>query len=178
MSWIGATVQEIIEEIVATQAGYQVQASNGVVHVSSTEIAPEQNFLLIKINEFAVRQEVLPLAMRDLHNLVTLTVSPPRIQGNTGITGSMSSLGFNLDEPKLDLQLEHASVEEILDSLTKVSPSKIWIATFEDSFILTSGGFRRTMSLWTDSPVPDKEQPVWDMFRWGQPTPLNGLRQK
>jgi hypothetical protein len=175
LSWSGATVQEIIEEIVATQAGYQVQVSNGIVHVSPTEITPKQNFLLINIDAFAVPHQVLPLAMRNLHDRVTKIVSPPKPQTYGGSGGSLAS---NPDEPQIDLHFDHASVEEILDSLAKISLRKIWIVTFDDSFILTAGGFRRTMSLWSDSPAPESEQPVWDMFSWEKPIPTRALRDK
>lgn len=152
-----------------------MQVSNGIVHVSPTEITPEQNFLLIKIDEFVVQHQVLPLAMRNLHELVKMAISPPKPHANVGSGGS---LGGNTDEPQFDLQIEHASVEEILDSLAKASQRKIWIATFDDSFILTASGFRRTMSLWSDSPVPESEQPVWDMFGWDRPIPTKALRDR
>ena len=173
-SWVGATVQEIIEEIVATQYGYQLHISNGVAHVSSAEILPEQNVLRIRVGKFAVHHEVLPLATRSLQELVRTAVSPSK---DTANIGRGSSLAANADEAKIDLQqLENTTVEEILDSLVAVSDSKIWIVTFEDNFILSSGGFRRTLSLWSDSSVPDTEQPVWDMFRWGRPIPARPLR--
>jgi hypothetical protein len=175
-SWVGATVQEIIEEIVVTQYGYQLRISNGVVHVSSADIPPDQNFLRIRIGKFAVHHEVLPVATRSLQDLLRTTISPPKGSANIG---RGSSLGTNTDEAKIDLQqVENTTVEEILDSLVAVSDSKIWIVTFEDSFILSSGGFRRTSSLWSGSSVPDTEQPVWDMFRWRRPIPTRALRDK
>jgi len=130
LSWVGASVQEIIEEIAATQAGYQVRVSNGVVHISSPEIPPKQNFLLVRINKFAANHQPLPYAMRNLQDLVRLTVAPPSNQHSD--LGQGSSTASNTDEPKIDLELDHASVEEILDSLLKVSARKVWIATFEE----------------------------------------------
>jgi hypothetical protein len=174
-SWVGATVQEIVQEVVTTQFGYRLEVGNGIVRVFPSEIPSNQNFLNVRINQFAVHREVLPVATRELKNQVRMTVSPPKDQSNVG-TGS--SLAANTDEPIIDFQSDHSTVEEILNSLISISDRKIWIVTFEDSFILTSTGLRRTLSLWSDLPVPDDEQPVWDMFRWGAPIPTKALGGK
>jgi len=36
---------------------------------------------------------------------------------------------------------------------------------------LTTTGFRRTMTLWNNAPVPGSEQPLWDVFSWDEPLP-------
>jgi hypothetical protein len=172
-SWVGATVQEIIQEVVATQFGYQLEVDGGIVRISPSEIPSNQNFLNVRISQFAVQDEVLPVATRELKSKVRMTISPPKGRSNTG-TGS--SLAANTDEPKINLQSNDKTVEEILNQMISVSDRKLWIVTFEDSFILTSTGLRRTLSLWTGLPVPDDEQPVWDMFRWGTPLPTEALR--
>jgi len=173
-SWVGATVQEILDEIVATQSGYKIDVSNGVLRVTSTDIPPAQNFLRVRINQFDVQNGFLPVASRDLQNQVRVETNPHKAQ--TILAGSGSSQAVNMDEPRIDLQLKSTTVEEILNSLVLVSDRKVWVATFEDSFILTSSGFRQTISLWSEVPVPDDEQPVWDMFRWGEAIPTKGLR--
>jgi hypothetical protein len=77
-----------------------------------------------------------------------------------------SSGAGNLDEPKLDLRFSNAEVEEILDAVAIGSASNIWIVTFSESLALTPTGFRRTVTIWNGSFVPDDQQPVWDRFRW------------
>jgi hypothetical protein len=171
LSWNGATPERVIRDIAESQAGYDVSVSDGVVHVFSTEISPEQNFLLLRIDEFNVPSEAAPLAKLDLQQLVRRTITRPTSQGG----GSAGSLASNTDEPIINLQFRRSTVADILDALAKSSLDKIWIATFEDSFILTSGGFRRTNSLWSDSPVPDGQQPIWDTLRWGQAFPVKQL---
>jgi hypothetical protein len=173
-SWVGATVQEMLDEVVATQYGYRLVVHDGVVRVTSTEIPSSQNFLSVRINQFSVHGEVLPLISRDLQNQVRTTTTPPKVRAAAGGIGS--SLAASPDESKIDLDLKNATVEDILDSLISNSDRKIWIVTFEDSFILTETGFRRALSLWSDTRVPDHEQPVWDLFRWGIPIPTKALR--
>jgi hypothetical protein len=93
-----------------------------------------------------------------LHNLIT----PARFAGfSVGATG----------DSKVKIDLSNLSVEDALDALAINSNRKIWIVTFSDDTNLTPRGFRRTRSLFTDVPVPDKEQPVWHFLRWDDPLP-------
>jgi hypothetical protein len=87
-------------------------------------------------------------------------------------------LGINLGEPEITVKLENTSVEGVLDSLVTASARKIVIVSFLDSFILTPTGFRRTETLWNYNPVPDDQQPVWDMLHWKEPIPSAVLRRK
>lgn len=167
LSWGDVTVREILETIAKTQPGYEVAVSNGVVQVFTTNISPKQNFLLLRVRSFEVHQEVVQMAERELRSLVMLKVVPPK----EGAGGVGRSLATNVDEPTIDVQLNDASVQDILDSLATVSTKKIWIVTFVDSSALTATGFRRTLTLWNNSPVPDEEQPVWNMFRWDEAIP-------
>jgi hypothetical protein len=173
LSWSDSTVQEIIEAITQTQPAYHVEVDNGIVHVFSDEIVPSQNFLFLEIPRFEVRNQAIEMASVNLRQLVKLTVSPPEpIWGGTG-----GSVFGNTDEPKLNLQLSNATVERILDTLAIASASNIWIVTFSNGLVLTPTGFRRTESLWSNSPIAENEQPVWDRVRWGDPTP-SGLHKE
>ncbi len=159
-AWKDATVREIIEAIAKTQPGYQVQVTNGVVHVSPPGLIPgRENFLKLKIEAFEVRNDYVEVASWKLHTLVT------PIRGSYQI-----SIGATGDS-KVDVELKNSTVEEALDALVVASNRKIWIMTFSDDTGLTARGFRRTRSLWTDAPFPDEEQPVWHLQRWGDPMP-------
>jgi hypothetical protein len=59
----------------------------------------------------------------------------------------------------------------VLDALALLSDKKIWIVTFTRNPELTVTGFRRAVSLWNFSPIPDDKQPVWDILRWDEPVP-------
>jgi hypothetical protein len=172
LHWNTATVEEIIETIAHTQPGYEVRVSDGVVHISLTEIPREQNFLFVNIGSFEAHREVVEMAERRLRNTVKLTTAPAKPGPRVGIGGSLAT---NVDAQTISVQLHDANVRDALDSLATVSTKKIWVVTFADSLALTATGFRRTLTLWNSLPVPDDEQPVWNMFRWDEPVPGAGL---
>jgi len=165
------TLREILDAITRTQPGYEVRVGNGVVHVFSLNIPSNQNFLHLKVKRFEAHHDVVDMAERRLRNLVQSNVGRPQLGGG----GRGGSLAANVGETTVDLQLEGVTVETVLDSLATASTKKIWVVTFVDSFIPTATGFRRTLTLWNKAPLPDDEQPVWDMFHWGDPIPSEGL---
>src|ERR1700730_13791112 len=117
-AWKNATVREIIEAIARTQPGFQVRVKNGVVHVSPLGLIPDrENFLNMKIRAFEVHNEYIEVASFKLHKLM----APPRFAGfSVGATG----------DSKVSVELEDATVENILDALAVASNRKIWIVTF------------------------------------------------
>jgi hypothetical protein len=163
-TWKGASLQEIIEWITNTQPGYQVSVSDGVVHILSSNVPSNQNFLFLKIDKFAAHQDTLEVASANLRKLVKRIVSPPPPQLQTGGTGG--SIFGKAGEAPVDLQVNNATVEQILDSLAKASTDSLWVVTFSDNLILTPTGYRRTSQLRNKTPIPEDEQPVWDYFRW------------
>jgi hypothetical protein len=160
LAWKKATVQEIIEAIVKKHFGYQVQVKNGVVHVSPSALIPDrENFLKLKIEAFKVHNTEIEVASWKLRSF--LMVRKGNYQISIGSTG----------DSQVSLVLENSTVEDILDGLVAASNRKIWVVAFSDDTGLTPRGFRRTRSLWTDKPIPDAEQPVWQLMRWGDPMP-------
>jgi hypothetical protein len=63
--------------------------------------------------------------------------------------------------------MSNVTVEDALNRLVTISVRPIWIVTFTDDTHLTGSGFRRAATLFSKSPVPDDQQPVWDLFHWG-----------
>src|ERR1700728_703712 len=165
---VDATVRKILQRVVETQPGYEMRISNGVVHIVATAVSPNENFLLLKIKSFNVRNELVESAQQRLRELVRASVVLPKAGGG-GVVGSLIS---NVREPKIDVNMTDANVEDVLDALAISSPMKIWVVTFAESVSLTPTGFRRTESLRDSDPVSDGEQPVWQTFRWGAPDPL------
>jgi len=177
LSWKDATVRDVLQAIVKTQPGFKMLVGTSVVHVSSPDLVPDrENPLRLNINAFEVHNVPVEFASRELHNVVKRTISPPRPQqGAGGVAGS----GFsNIDDPKISAHVKNASVEDALDALARSSVRKIWIVTFSDSPSLTPTGFRRTLTLWNDLPIPDDDQPVWDLLHWGDAIPTAVLGNK
>jgi hypothetical protein len=174
LHWKEATVEKILATVVQTQPGYEMQISNGVVHISSTTISPEQNFLLLRIRTFVAHHEVVQMAQRELRLLVQSTVAPPKA-GRGGIAGSLIT---NVGEPKIDIDHNDATVQDILDAIATASAKKIWVVTFSADRVPTVTGFRRTLTLWNNYPIPDEQQPLWDMFGWDESIPSARLAQQ
>jgi hypothetical protein len=176
-SWQHATVREAIRAIVKSQPGYQMEVKLGIVHIYPSKlIRDRQNILKIKIRDFEVHDEFADVASRKLHELVKLIVYRPKPQrGPGGIAGSGAA---TLDTPRISLRLQNATVEDVLDALVAASGRKIWIVTLPDDATLTATGYRRTRSLWSKFPIPDDEQPVWDLFHWGDALPADALGKR
>jgi hypothetical protein len=175
-SWKNATIADMIEAIAKTQPGYEVRTIHGVVHVYPKLIPRQQDFLTIKIPDFNAENEPVELLWNKLRDLAKMTVSPAPMQPSVG--GTAGSQFFDAGEPKIQFHLANVTVQDVLDRLAGDSARKIWVVTFTDDPTLTPTGFRRTLSLWSPSRLADKEQPVWDMFHWGDAVPSTGLRAK
>ncbi len=178
LSFKDATVGQVLQAIANGQPGAKIAIERGIVHVFAPELIPDrENPLKVNINEFEVHNMPAELASRQLHETVKRTLSLPKPQQGFGRGGGVAGTGFsNIDDPSISLTLKNATVEDVLDALALASARKIWVVTFSDARTLTAAGYRRTLGLWTGSPVPDDEQPVWDMFHWGDeiPSPLLG----
>ena len=172
-SLANGTVEEMFQAVLATQSGYRMITSNGVVRVIATTIPPDQNFLLLKVRSFEVRQELVEMAQQQLRNVVQATVVPPK-PGGGGLAGSLIS---NVGEARIDVRVTDATVEDVMNALAIASVKKVWVVTFTESPALTATGFRQTTTLRNSSPVPDDEQPVWETFRWDEPTNALDIKQ-
>jgi hypothetical protein len=165
LSWHDTSVINIVEVIVHSQPGYEVRVDGSILHVTSTAIPRGQDFLNLTVHSFDVQEQVVQIAERQLRSAIAATVAPQKVGGILG------SLATSPNEPSITIKREDASVREILDSLISVSRKKIWVVTFVDSATSTTTGFDRTMTLWNHAPVPDSEQPLWDLFSWDEPLP-------
>jgi len=155
--WKEATVLQIIEAIAKTQPGYQVQVADGVVHVVYLGGIPDtENFLRLQVKSLRVDNDLAEIASWKLHNLIS-----PRHYAGFSTAASM--------DPKIKLDLKDCTVEQALDALVLASKRKIWVVTFARDGSVTPKGLRRTLSLWSDKPAPDQDQPVWDLLHWGDP---------
>jgi hypothetical protein len=165
LSWTDATVEQVVQDIVHTQRGYEIDVRNAVLHVRPRGLIPQrENFLRLRISRFGVENEVAEAASRQLVDLVNLQVAPPKPlpAGQSG--GGMGfSQGVEVDDPQISISLAHVTVEDALDAISLVSPFKVWIVTFAPARNLTPTGFRRTMS-----PITAESHPYWELLQWGR----------
>jgi hypothetical protein len=167
LTWKSATVQEVLQDVVKTQADYKMQVVGGVLRISTRDIVTDrENPLKLKIQAFDVQSAPVEVASRKLHAVIKEIIYPA-VPGQVRRGGIAGSGAANLDDPSISVRLLNATLEDILDALALVSARKIWIVTFVDDPSRTPSGFRRTGTLWNNLPVPDSDQPVWDMLHWG-----------
>lgn len=174
--WKRTSVVHVLETVVRSAPGYKLEVKNGVANIAPDDLNPEQNFLNIRVDRFSVQNVVAETASHRLRDVARLRVSPNLISPGRLLGGMGYSQASRTDEPKITVSLENASVRTILDTLLLDSTRKIWIVTFPSDTALTKGGFRRTSKLGNTNSIADDEQPVWELFRWGErlPSPHEG----
>jgi len=171
LSWRNASVEEMLDKLVKSQAGYEFHVADGVVHVSSLgEKSDPQNFLNLNVEKFEIHDQVVEVASHRLRDLVRLRVASPSGEGQLP-KGVAYSQATNVSDPRFSLVLANVNVSQVLDNLIAASDRKIWVVTFVSDNAMSATGYRRTATLWNDATVPDAEQPVWDMFRWNDRSP-------
>lgn len=163
------TVQDIIQALVKTQPEYTMTAKGGLVHVFARGVVPDrENFLTLKVPEFEVHNQVVELAERRLGDIIRAAVSPPKPVAGGMRGGTIGSLLVEVGDPSLTLKLQGVAAEDVLDALTLASGRGVWLVTFAPAGQLTLTGFRRTVSPVSGHAVPDPEQPVWELLKWGR----------
>ena len=170
ISWGDATVEQIVQDIVRVQAGYEVDVRNAVVHVRPRgTISDKENFLKLRISRFDVQNQVAETASKRLGMLVNLEVNAPKPPAAGQVKGGvLFEQGVEVGDPRISISLKDVTVEGVLDSISLASPFKVWLVTFDVDNSLTPGGFRRTVSPVTGKAVPDEYQPVWELLKWGR----------
>lgn|SRR5208282_387502 len=171
LSWKDTTVAGVLAALVGAQPGYGMRVMADVVRIAPDRFLPDsQNPLKVALGPFSVKNVSAERASRELHSRVKFKLAAPsgagKVSGGTGGSGAS-----NLGDPRISVQLENTTLEEALDALVLASARKIWIVTFSEDPGLTQRGFRRTLTLWNDFPIPDREQPLWDLLHWGDHIP-------
>ncbi|MEJ2010454.1 MAG: hypothetical protein P8Z30_20265 [Acidobacteriota bacterium] len=70
-SWKRSTVRQILESIVKSEPGYQLQVGNNIVNVFYMgALTDKTNFLNIRLPDFRVRNEYVAMALVQLHRAV------------------------------------------------------------------------------------------------------------
>jgi hypothetical protein len=171
LSWRNASVEQMLDTLVKSQAGYQFYVNNGVVRVFPLELkSSTQNFLNLTVGKFEIHDQVVEVASHRLRDLVRPQVASPSGEAQRG-KGFAYSQATNVGDPQFSLTFANVSVSQVLDGLIAASDRKIWVVTFASEKAMSATGYRRTVTLWNNANVPDSEQPVWDMFRWNDSIP-------
>jgi hypothetical protein len=124
----------------------------------------KHSFLNLRIDRFEVQNEFVGVANKRLNSLVNRIVSPPPPSPSGAREAGSTATGKG--DRQVSFKLENATVREILDKLSLAADKKIWIVTYAENATLTRTGFRRTVSFYGASPIPDAYQPIWMLLQW------------
>lgn len=165
LSWKRVTVRQIIEAIARTSPAYRLEIVDGKVHVFYSGAQLDRtNFLNLRLAHLSVRDQFETAVLYDLRVRINQILFP-RPPPNT----SWRHYVLEPNERRITMEFKDATVRQILDGLSQASHHQIWSVTFGEGSKLTPSGFRRTITLWNNDPVPDTAEPVWDRFVFGEP---------
>ena len=165
LAWKDETLTRILSAVIKQYPGYAFEIEGGVVHVFRQDLVNnEHNFLNRKVPDWLeARQEVGGIINQRLQEAAQNIVAPHTLPPGAG-EGFEYATGVS--EKPLTVRLRGKTIREALVELAGKSEHKIWIVTFTASSTLTPTGFLRTETLWHPSPLPDSEQPMWDLLTW------------
>jgi hypothetical protein len=154
--------------VVFAPAGYELDLSNGVVHIRPVILRDDPgNILNVRVPSFEVRDEYVNMASRRLELLAhSIVVPPDPAEASLGSGGSMAT---GSGDRKTSFRLQNATVRDILDKLCLAADLHVWIVGYPpESPTRTAAGFVRTTTVILDLTVDDKFQPVWIFPEWGR----------
>ncbi|MGH9449551.1 MAG: hypothetical protein ACRD11_03330, partial [Terriglobia bacterium] len=155
ISWRAATAREVIEGIVRAQPGYEIEERNAVLHVFPRGVPARENCLNLEVPHFVSMNDVAEMASRRLDEFTTLKVMPPKPVKGPARGGMGGSMGVEVGDPNISLDLANATVAGVLDAISLASPFKVWLVAFAPEGNVTATGFRRTMSPTSGKIFPD-----------------------
>lgn len=156
--WDNTTVERILYDTAMSDIEYQIEVSDGVVHLRKTSVADSRrNPLSIKVPSFSVTNIYTGQAGFALQDQVNTLMFPREKQSAHGCAGSY---GAGPDEALVTLSMTDASVRQILDALLTSSRSVMWLVIFRNE--QSSAGFLKTQSLEHSSVY--SEGPQWSFL--------------
>ena len=152
--WHNTTVDQILRDVASFDVEYQLELSNGVVHVRKFGITDNsRNPLNITIPSFKTEGIYTGDAAFQLSKQASLLMFP-RQEAQRSACGGSSSAGSG--EKRLSLAMTDTTVRDILDALLTRSEFAMWVVVFPNQQPDT--GYLKTESLWgnkTDPQQPD-----------------------
>lgn len=162
-SWRHTTPREILQGLVETQPGFELEIKNGIVRVfPRNSLMDKNNFLNIPIDKFSVHSEYVMFANHRLWARLHAAVAPP-LRPSGGEAGSIAS---GMGDRRASFELENVTVRDVIDKLALAADFKVWVVTYPEKPALSRTGFRRAVSVFNED-YPAVAQPVWDLLPWG-----------
>jgi hypothetical protein len=147
--WQNATVQKILYDVSSFDVQYQVNISNGVVHLWKGGIAGSpRNPLNITIRDFSVADTYAGQARSKLQDRLNQMMFPPSpTERRLACAGSY---GAGAGDRLISLSMKDATAREILDAILLRSEFAIWLTVFPDKqahigYLQTTPPWRKTI---------------------------------
>jgi len=166
-SWQGTTPSAILQDVVKAYPGYELENSNGVVHVYPAAMRGDLGDILnVRIRSFEVQGRLVNSAAAQLARQVQPIMVPP--DPNVP-RGSSFSIGSGGDDQRVTLALQDVTVRDVLDKLCLSSNRNVWIVAYPPAPTKTRGGFLKTVRLDTSvQREDDRFFPEWTLLEWGR----------
>ncbi len=166
-SWQGATPSAILQDVVKAYPGYELEVSNGVVHVYPATVRGDRGDILnTRIRSFEVQDRFVNDAAHQLARQVQPIMVPPD-PNRKGAWGA--SIASGSGDQRVTFALQNATVRDVLDKLCLSAGLKVWIVAYPPAPTKTRGGFLKTVRL--DRTVmrdDDDFFPDWAFLEWGR----------
>jgi hypothetical protein len=168
-SWQHSDLSTILRDIVKSVPGYELEITNGVVHVFHTAVHGDRsNILNTRIGTFQVNNEPVMFAAYRLAVQVRRTMVPP--DPNRPPIGRAASISSGDGDRPVTFTIEDATVRDVLDKLCLSAGLNVWVVAYPAEPAKTRGGFLKTVPLHGGVQEDDDYfLPDWNFLKWGQP---------
>lgn len=159
-TWNGATVQQVIEDIVSAYPAYTVRYDSGAV-----EIRPKRNFqekgaliLDVQVDAFSARNEIVAQVSQRLHGLAHYVFTEQKVPPNTGSAGSLG-IGAG-GSTAVSFALKPGPIRAILNALV-AEANQIWIVAYPEEPKITNGYLETVYVNVKKGADSGERQPIW-----------------
>lgn len=163
--WHDTTVERILYDVATFDIQYQVEVSNGVVHLRDvTIVGNPRNPLNVVVPEFSVSNLYVGRAGFKLQDLVNGMIFPQQRGDGPASSGSYSG---GAGDRLISLSMKNTTMRDILDALLVRSGYVIWLVVFGPQ--QPDSGYWKTSPPWRKT--KDLQQPDIDFVtRYHDPT--------
>lgn len=163
--WQDTTVERIVDDLAAFDVQYQVEVSNGVVHLRQVTLAGSaRNPLNVTVPEFSVSNVQVGQARFKLQDAVNRMIFPRQQENGLACAGSYAA---GAGDTLISLSMKNATLREILDAVLVRSGFVMWVVVFGPQ--QTDSGYFKTTPPWRKT--TDLQQPDVDFVtRYHDPT--------
>jgi hypothetical protein len=166
-SWHDTTVVQILQDIVASYPGFEIDIGDRIVNVLRPEYRSDsRNVLNLSLSHFETPGiEPLGIANWRLHSAVQRLLRSDQLRSAGEGVGASIAYGAG-GEKKVRFASGPASLRQILNGLAVSASGVVWVVTYAEDADATRP-FQPMVILTTGAAVPEDQQPAWSFIPWG-----------